>query len=131
GMTDVKGGVCQQPVSLLDIYPTLCDLCGIPSTQKLDGLSLRALLNHPETQTERAVITTQKENNYAVRTRNWRYIRYADGSEELYDQNKDPKDFTNLALDTQYAPIIEKLKANIPQKVTKRSPTYNFHKKGK
>ncbi|MCK9343454.1 MAG: sulfatase, partial [Massilibacteroides sp.] len=51
GMTDVKGGVCQQPVSLLDIYPTLCDLCGIPSTQKLDGLSLRALLNHPETQT--------------------------------------------------------------------------------
>ncbi|MDG2169706.1 MAG: sulfatase-like hydrolase/transferase, partial [Opitutales bacterium] len=86
-----------QPVSLLDLYPTIADLCGLEAPEHLEGKSLLPLLRNPELETNRGVITTQGLKNHAVRSAHWRYIRYADGSEELYDHRNDPQEFTNLA----------------------------------
>ena len=87
----------QRPVSLLDIYPTLVDLCGLRPKADLDGRSLRPLLVNPAASWDRPALTTHGRNNHALRTERWRYIRYSDGTEELYDRHKDPMEWTNLA----------------------------------
>ncbi|QXD25897.1 sulfatase [Opitutia bacterium ISCC 51] len=91
-----------QPVSLLDLYPTIADLCGLEAPEHLEGTSLFPLLRNPEVETNRGVITTQGLKNHAVRSAHWRYIRYADGSEELYDHRNDPQEFTNLAGQSEF-----------------------------
>ncbi|MEM9281023.1 MAG: sulfatase [Verrucomicrobiota bacterium] len=94
----IEGGRnCEEPVSLLDVYPTLSDLAGIQNPPHLDGVSLVPLLENPDDETGRAVVITQGPGNHAVRSRDWSYIRYEDGSEELYDRNADPREFTNIA----------------------------------
>jgi choline-sulfatase len=91
------GANCREAVSLLDIYPTLIDLCGLPKRKQLDGLSLMPQLNNPLAVRREPVISTSYYENHAIRTKDWRYIRYADGAEELYDHRTDPDEFTNLA----------------------------------
>ncbi len=90
-------GVSKRPVELLDIYPTLVELAGLPKQTGLEGESLRTLLRDPQAPRQRPAITGQMRGNFAVRSEHWRYIRYADGSEELYDHRNDPNEFTNLA----------------------------------
>jgi arylsulfatase A-like enzyme len=92
-----KPGICERTVSLMDLYPTLADLCNLPIGDHLEGLSLRPLLEDPQANWDRPVLTTHGRNNHAVRSERWRYIRYADGSEELYDHANDPQEWTNLA----------------------------------
>jgi arylsulfatase A-like enzyme len=102
GMTEA-GAQCTTPVNLLDIYPTLNDLCGLPQTaHTLDGLSIRPLLENPNAAWERPAITTYPWGNHAIRSERWRYIRYKDGTEELYDHQNDPNEWKNLAGDAQY-----------------------------
>jgi arylsulfatase A-like enzyme len=105
---------CLRPVSLLDIYPTLTELCGHKRTAQLDGGSLVPLLYNPIDSRTRPAVTTQGLEN-AVRTERWRYIKYHDGSEELYDHNNDPDEFTNLADKPEYNDIKLKLSAWIPK----------------
>ena len=106
--------------TLLDIFPTLIDLCNLPlPTHQLDGKSLLPLLENTETRWERPAITTYGRNNHAIRTKNWRYIQYFDGSEELYNHKNDPQEWNNLANKIQYQDIKSKLvhwvpKINIP-----------------
>jgi arylsulfatase A-like enzyme len=90
-------GVCDRTVSLLDLYPTLADLCDLPIGDHLEGRSLRPLLRDPQSEWDRPVLTTHGRNNHSVRSERWRYIRYANGSEELYDHANDPQEWTNLA----------------------------------
>lgn len=116
------GGRCARPVSLIDIYPTLIDLCELPNdTTKsdrgcaLDGFSLVPLLRDPDQGTWNgpdAVLTTIYQWNttydagrqsYALRSADWRYIRYETGAEELYHTAVDPHEWTNLAADPAYA----------------------------
>lgn len=78
------GKACGEAVSLLDIYPTLNELCNFQPVKRLDGESLVPLLRDPNMRTGRAIVTTHGFKNHAVRSDKWRYIRYADGSEELY-----------------------------------------------
>jgi arylsulfatase A-like enzyme len=102
-----KGAVSPEPVELLDLYPSLADLAGLPAPDGLQGLSLRPQLEQPETATrERPAITTHNPDNHGVRSKDWRYIRYADGGEELYDMRRDPDEFYNLAGDPQYEQVI-------------------------
>lgn len=92
----IAKGVCQQPVELLDIYPTLADLCGLPANTELEGHSLTPQLRDQNAERIWPAITTQSPGNHSIVSRDWRYIRYADGSEELYNIRKDPDEWDNL-----------------------------------
>lgn len=107
------GGRCSQPVSLLDIYPTLVELCGFPDLDHLDGQSLVSLLKNPKAKRDRPAITAYDEH-IAVRTSQYRYIRYKDGSEELYNCSKDPHEWVNQSKNPEYAAIKKKLNAALP-----------------
>jgi choline-sulfatase len=91
------GSVVQSPAELLDIYPTLADLAGLDRPSFLEGLSLRPQLKNAKAARKRPAITSYHYGNFAVRDARWRYIRYVDGSEELYDHNTDPGELQNLA----------------------------------
>ena len=91
------GGVCGRTVDFMGIYPTLCDLAGLPVPKHVEGVSLRPLLANPQAPWDAPAITTFGRNNHAIRTADWRYIRYHDGGEELYDHRTDPYEWTNLA----------------------------------
>ena len=108
--------LCERPVSLVDLYPTLLELCGLPSRDELDGQSLAPLLKNPIMDWERPVLTTFGYQNHAVRTDRWRYIRYNDGGEELYDHNTDPNEWNNLASVPEYRDVIARLKQSMPKK---------------
>jgi iduronate 2-sulfatase len=92
-----SGRVCDRTVGLIDIYPTLADLCSLQPPSELQGLSLKRLLENPNDSWERPALTSTKAGNHTVRSNRWRYIRYVDGSEELYDHNNDPNEWHNLA----------------------------------
>ncbi|HBO51847.1 MAG TPA: iduronate-2-sulfatase, partial [Planctomycetes bacterium] len=92
------GAACDRPVSLLDVYPTLNELCGLPKRNDIDGTSLVPLLKDPSARRKRPAVTTWGRGSHSVRTQRWRYIRYANGSEELYDHGNDPDEFTNLVV---------------------------------
>jgi arylsulfatase A-like enzyme len=98
-----RGGVCERTVDLMTIYPTLTDLCGIPTPSHIQGKSIRTLLARPQAAWEEPAITTFRFNNHAIRSERWRYIRYADGGEELYDESEDPYEWTNLAAEARFA----------------------------
>lgn len=119
------GKVCRQAVSLLDIYPTLVDLCGSEMTQDSDGKSLMPLLANPDQETGRAVVCTEGFNNHAIRSDRWRYIRYEDGSEELYDHQNDGREFHNLANDEAYDDVKEELTSWLPKHNEEPHPTAN------
>jgi arylsulfatase A-like enzyme len=91
------GQRCDRPVDLMTVYPTLLELCGLPQSDAVDGVSLLPLLKNPDTMWDRPAIMTYQSGNHAVRTQRWRYIRYADGSDELYDHSTDRHEWDNLA----------------------------------
>ncbi|HYW78130.1 MAG TPA: sulfatase [Thermoguttaceae bacterium] len=127
GLT-TAGTRCERTVSLLDLYPTLADLCGLPVGKHLEGKSLRPLLGDPTAAWDRPVITTHGRNNHSVRSERWRYIRYADGSEELYDHQNDPMEWTNLAADPKAAAVKEQLAAQLPKINVEEGPTNQVKK---
>ncbi|MFN9085812.1 MAG: sulfatase, partial [Acidobacteriota bacterium] len=108
------GSRCDRTVSLMDVYPTLVDLCGLPARQELEGVSLRPLLADPKAKWERPAVTTYFRNNHSVRSEEWRYIRYEDGKEELYDHKQDPLEWKNLAADPKLSAVKEKLARWLP-----------------
>lgn len=111
----VGRGTCAQPVELLDIYPTLSDLCGLPQPDGLEGHSLLSQLKDPQAKRPWPAITTHNHDNHGVRSEHFRYIHYADGSEELYDMRKDPNEWKNLAGDPQYAEVLEQHRKWMPK----------------
>lgn len=94
-----------KPVGLIDLFPTLNELCALPPVAGLEGHSLVPLLNEPARGWERPALTTHGQGNHALRSERWRYIRYADGGEEMYDHDSDPNEWTNLASDARFAKV--------------------------
>ncbi|MXX75962.1 MAG: sulfatase [Holophagales bacterium] len=109
-----RGATSPRPVSLIDLYPTLVELAGVPSRRGLDGQSLVPLLENPESEWPRPVLTTYGYGNHSVRTERWRYIEYHDGGQELYDHDTDPNEWTNLASVPEYAPVVDELAGFLP-----------------
>lgn len=92
----VRSARCDQPAELLDLYPTLADMVGLPIPAHVEGISLKPQLTDPTVTRERPAICTHNAGNHSVCDMRWRYIRYADGGEELYDRVSDPNEFDNL-----------------------------------
>ena len=109
-----KGARCGRPAELLDVYPTLAELCGLPAKEGIDGVSLRPQLKDAKAPRDRPAVTTHGPGNHAVRTEAWRYIRYADGSEELYDVRADPNEWTNLSASAELARVKAELARWLP-----------------
>jgi arylsulfatase A-like enzyme len=107
---------CNRVVSLLDIYPTLLDLCGLPPNEKVRGRSLKPLLEDPSRDWSHPAFTFKKSFG-AVQHGNLRFIQYEDGSQELYDHASDPDEWANLAKDPEYADTIIELEKLIPTTV--------------
>jgi arylsulfatase A-like enzyme len=118
----VKSARCTQPAELLDIYPTLLELCGLPPKPDLEGHSLLPQLMDATTLRPWPAITTHNVGNHSVRSEHWRYTRYADGSEELYDYQKDPNEWTNFAADPAFADVIREHARWLPKSNTPPVP---------
>ena len=114
GVTKV-GGICSRPVDFMAIYPTLCELAQIPVPAHVEGASMVDLLHDPAAEWKHVAVTTFGQNNHAVRSDRWRFIRYADGSQELYDHQSDPYEWTNLAGKPEYSSQCEQLAKHLPQ----------------
>jgi arylsulfatase A-like enzyme len=106
---------CNRTVTLLDLYPTLSSLCGLPAQQQCEGHNLKPLLDNPQSPWKYPALTTYKRNNHTIRSERWRYIEYEDGSQELYDHQNDPLEWNNLASDSNYADIIKQHKKWLPE----------------
>ncbi|RKR12147.1 arylsulfatase A-like enzyme [Maribacter vaceletii] len=94
-----KKGTSVRTVSLLDVYPTLIELCGLPAKKDLDGHSFKRLITNPKGEWKHAALTTKQEGNHSLRNETYRYTQYSDGFEELYDHRIDPMEWTNIALE--------------------------------
>ena len=110
------GSTSNRPVNLLDIYPTLASLTGCkPPENQLEGNDLSVLMEDPEAAWDNTTLTTFGYKNYGIRSERYRYIVYADGSEELYDHKNDKWEWKNLAGDPEYAHIIKEMRKGIPE----------------
>ena len=97
-------------VDLLDIYPTLVELAGLPApAHEFEGGSLIPWLRDPTRPRDRPAISTAASGQHTVRTDRWRYIRYRDGSGELYDHESDPEERVNLVHNPIYADTVAEL----------------------
>jgi uncharacterized sulfatase len=132
-------GVSARPVELVDLYPTLADLCGLKPPKNLEGKSLRPLLENPKASWSVPAITQQVRMEaarpimgYSVRTERWRYTEWDGGAAgtELYDQDADPHEYQNLAQDPKQAKTIAELKKYLP-KAKPEIPTEAQKKKKK
>ena len=126
------GKESRQPVTLIDLYPTIADYCGLPAPAGgLDGKSLVPLLRAPATTTGRAVISTFDQVHFSVRDERWRYLRYQDGTEELYDLTADPNEWRNLAARAEHAGTKARLAAALPKDPVRPTPPTEERKKKK
>ncbi|MEZ6129112.1 MAG: sulfatase [Planctomycetaceae bacterium] len=107
--------ICERTVDFMSIFPTLCDLTGVVRPDHLDGISIKPLLQNPAAEWDHPAVTTHGRNRHAVRSERWRYIRYEDGSEELYDHDADPYEWTNVADNPEFLSVKAKLAQAFPQ----------------
>jgi len=110
------GKACLEPASLLDIYPTLVELCRLPKNTHLEGISLVPQLDDPAAPRSQPALTSSYFGNHSIRSRDWRLIVYEDGAEELYDHRQDSDEFHNLAGDPTHKTIRAQLAGWLPKK---------------
>lgn len=115
--TAVRGKPCAEPVSLVDLYPTVLEVCGLPVKPGLSGVSLVPLIANPDLQTSRAVVTTFDPGNHALSMKDWRLIKYNNGEEELYDIKNDPHEWNNLAGDKAWLEKLIEMRQRLDQEL--------------
>ena len=103
---------------LMDIYPTVSELVGLKVPAEVQGQSLVPVLKNPSASVRRGALSLNR-GNYGLRTTDWAYLRYKDGSAELYDMKADPHQFTNLAKHAQHAKTVTQLNAHLNDRLRK------------
>jgi len=114
------GSRCEEAVDMMSIYPTLCELAGVEVPKHVEGVSIKPLLANSKARWTQPALISHLRGNHAVCTADWRYIRYADGTEELYDERKDPNEWTNVATSPVLADVKKRLTTYLP--VTEATP---------
>ena len=129
GINGNSGQICTAPVQLLDIYPTLIDMCNLPYSELLEGHSLTNLILNPDKKWAHPSLSFYGEGNIAIRDKRFRLIKYEDGSLELYDMKNDPNEWYNLAKDKKYRNTIQRLAKSAPRNWAPLSEysNYNFN----
>lgn len=117
------GQRCAAPASLIDIYPTLLELCQLSPVPNLDGQSLVPWLKDPQHPSARPALTIDENGHVSVRTEHYRYIRYHSGEEELYDHREDPNEWTNLAKAPEQKERLAELSEWVPKSRAKAALT--------
>ena len=105
-----------RPAELLDIFPTLLELAGLPKDETQEGQSLVPLMKKPQREWKHPAITSFGLGNYSIRSTNYRFIQYFDGSRELYDLRDDPHEWKNLIENPKMKKVIQEHASLIPQK---------------
>jgi len=128
------GYKCDGVINLIDIYPTLLELCGLPPNPENDGRSFAPLLRNPKMNWNYPTLTTYQYMNHSITDGRYRYIWYggkADGAEELYDHSTDPMEYNNLANNPEYKDVIARFRKYLPTHNEPNSPInpYNGLKK--
>ncbi len=125
-----EGAKTDVTVSLIDMYPTLVEMCGLPKPrQPLEGESLASTLSNPSAARDRNVFLPHMHpGEYAIINRDWRYIRYGEDGEELYDLREDPNEWNNLASVEAYAEVKAELRKSAPDTFAEPEPALNTRK---
>jgi arylsulfatase A-like enzyme len=108
------GARCEQAVDLMSIYPTLCELASVPVPKYVEGVSIKPLLANPAAEWTLPALSTMYKENHTLVSAEWRYIHYADGTEELYNERTDPREWTNVAAKPEYVDVKKKLAKYLP-----------------
>jgi arylsulfatase A-like enzyme len=119
------GTSCEKPVNLLDIYPTLASLTSCkPPKGQLEGSDLTPLMKNPGADCNKTTLTVFGYKNYGLRSERYRYITYADGTEELYDHQSDRWEWQNLADNPEYAEVKQVMRQELPTHQEPDGATY-------
>jgi uncharacterized sulfatase len=112
-------GQCSRLVELVDLYPTLAELCGLPAPGGMEGSSFARLLDNPKLTWKRAAFSQVKGSNKimgrSIRTERYRYTSWGTEGEELYDHSADPHEYNNLAGNSQYATTLNQMRTILAQ----------------
>lgn len=120
-----RGAKIDATVSLIDLFPTVTALAGVEDDQSRDGVSLVSVLRDPSSAKDRDILLPgMKPEEYAIINRDWRYIRYADGGQELYQLRNDPNEWENLAGRPAHAKMIETMRAKAPKQFARPGPEH-------
>ena len=122
--------VCKESVNLLDMYPTLVDMCHLPQVKTNEGLSLMPLIINPKADRKEPTLTTYGYKCHAIRDESFTYIRYRDGGEELYDRINDPDEHKNLVDNPEYQSVKVEMAKWLPKDNALPYGVKNFDKEG-
>lgn len=120
-MPGEKPAVCDSLVELLDLYPTLSNLCGLPHQERLQGRDISMMLKNPEHEVRTAAFSVAPmRKGFLLREKNWAFIQYgekAGGGIELFHMNQDPGQFTNLAGSTNHKGQVQRFQTLLAAKL--------------
>ena len=112
----MKPGRTNSVTELMDIYPTLSSLLGIPAPESVQGKNLVPVLKNPETKVRKAALSFNR-GGHGLRSDRWAYLRYKNGDDELYDMEKDPEQFHNLAKNKEFTAIRNEMQSLLKERL--------------
>ena len=117
-----KPSVCDSLVELLDLYPTVSKLCGLPVEKRLQGKDISSMLDNPEIEVRDAAFSVAPmRKGFLLREKRWAFIQYGEDASlgmELFDTVVDPLQFDNLAGSDDYKAVVERMQSKLAEKLS-------------